>query len=253
MDMPFSKKSFFDAFSPKQAFVFGSVAALLILGTIGCVVLGVYVLRGGSGAPRTNVAANTANTAAAGAISALSAVSGTLAPITDSDHMTGSGDLTIVTYSDFQCPYCRGFDATMQQVMTEYVGKVRWVYRHFPLPISKHANAMGAAEASECAGEQGKFWEYAVKLFANQGTLGEATYATLAADLGLNTADFAACLSSDRMLVAIQEDQTGASAVGVKGTPFSFLISKDGTVQQIKGGAVKFATLKALLDQELAK
>lgn len=251
MDIPFTKKSFFDAFSPKQAFVFGSVAALLILGTIGCVVLGIYVFRGGSGARGTVVATNTANTAAAGATSALSVVSGTLAPITDSDHMTGSGDLTIVTYSDFQCPYCKGFDATMQQVMTDYAGKVRWVYRHFPL--SFHANAMGAAEASECAGEQGKFWEYAVKLFASQDTLGEATYATLAADLGLNTADFAACLSSDKMLTAIQEDQTGASAIGVKGTPSSFLISKDGAVQQIKGGAVKFATLKALLDQELAK
>lgn len=254
MDTPFSKKSFFDAFSSKQAFIFGCLAALLILGTIGCVVLGVYVIKGGSGdTARGNTAVNSAaNTnTAAGTTSPTGDVTGTLSPVTSNDHLTGSGDLTIVTYSDFQCPYCQGFDATMQQVMQEYAGKVKWVYRHFPL--SFHANAMGAAEAAECASEQGKFWEYAAKLFENQKTLGDATYTTIATDLGLNTGDFSTCLSSDKMLTAIQEDQTGASAAGVKGTPSSFLISKDGTVQQIKGGAVKFATLKTLLDQELAK
>jgi protein-disulfide isomerase len=251
MDIPFSKKSFFNALTPKQAFVFGIVTALLVLGTIGCVVLGVYVWRGGSSRLGADTAANTAATNTATTAPVTASVSGTLAPITADDHITGSGDITIITYSDFQCPYCKSFDTTMQQVMAEYAGRVKWVYRHYPL--SFHANAAAAAEAAECAGEQDKFWEYAAKLFENQKTLGDTTYTSIATELGLNVSDFSACLSSDRMLAAVQEDQVGASAVGVKGTPSSFLISQDGTVANIKGGAVKLATLKALLDQELAK
>jgi protein-disulfide isomerase len=96
-------------------------------------------------------------------------LTGALAAVSDSDYITGSGDLTIVTYTDFQCPYCQKFDATMQQIMKDFSGKVRWVLRNFPL--SFHDQAEAAAEAVECAGEQGKFWEYAVKVFENQSSL----------------------------------------------------------------------------------
>ena len=97
-------------------------------------------------------------------------VSGSLT-ITSSDHVNGdsSASIMIVTYSDFQSPYCSRFDSTMQQIMKEYSGKVKWVYRYFPL--SFHDQAQNAAEAAECASEQGKFWEYAAKLFANQSSM----------------------------------------------------------------------------------
>jgi len=255
MDTPFSKKSFFDAFSPKQAFIFGCVAALLILGTLGCLGLGAYVLRGGSGAViSANAAADkvaNTNTAPTGTTSPTTAVTGALAAVTSADHLIGSGDITIVTYSDFQCPYCKSFDTNMQKIMTDYAGKVKWVFRDFPL--SFHAEAQNAAEAAECAAAQGKFWEYAAKLFANQSALGEAIYKSIATEIGLNITDFDSCRSSDKMLAIISADQTAGSAAGVRGTPSSFIISKDGKVQQISGGAVPYATLKALLDKELAK
>lgn len=255
MDTPFAKKSFFDAFSPKQAFIFGCLAALLILGTLGCIGLGAYVFRGGSGAVvGVNAAVNSATdtyVAPTGTTSPTTNTVVSLPAITEVDHIIGSGSITIVTYSDFQCPYCKTFDTNMQKIMTDYAGKVKWVYRSFPL--SFHDEAQNAAEAAECAGAQGKFWEYASKLFANQSSLGEEIYNSIATELGLNTNDFASCRSSDKMLTVISNDQNSGSAAGVRGTPSSFLIGKDGVVQQIGGGAVPYATLKSLLDKELAK
>ena len=258
MDIIPNKKSFFDLLSSKQAFALGCVATVLVSGTIGCLVLGSYVWKGTGGPSSTTVAAaNTAaavNTAAAAGTasgSLTSAVSGTLAPVTAADHVTGSGDVSLVIYSDFQCPYCKSFDTSIQQVIKEYSTKVKVVFRNFPL--SFHENAMDAAEAAECAGEQGKFWEYAEKLFVNQTTLGEDLYKSIASEVGLNVGTFDTCRSSDKMLTAIQEDQTTASAAGVRGTPASFVIGKDGVAEQVKGGAVPFATLKTLLDQKLVK
>lgn len=255
--IPNSKKGFFDLLQPKQAFVLGCVCSLLIIGTIGCLGLGFYVWQGRSGSFDTTKTTNAANSnnAAAGAGNTATGTTAVdfskLPAVTSSDHVTGRGDITIVSYSDFQCPYCKTFDATMQQIMKDYSGKIKWVYREFPL--SFHNEAQNAAEAAECAGAQGKFWEYAAKLFANQSSLGEDFYKQTASDLGLNTTDFDSCRSSDKMLTVISDYQKGASTVGVRGTPSSFLISKDGTVQQIKGGAVSAATLKTLLDKELAK
>lgn len=85
--------------------------------------------------------------------------------VTDADHVEGdaSAKVTLVEYSDFECPYCMNHASTLKQILEEYSGKVRLVYRHFPL--SFHANAQLAAEASECAGDQGKFWEMHDKLF----------------------------------------------------------------------------------------
>lgn len=260
MDNPFHKKSFFDILSSKQAFILGCVSSVLVLGTVGCVVLGIYVWQSGnagrseSNIAATNTAANSntaANTATPNTPAATSEISGTLAAVSASDHVWGEGQLTLIVYSDFQCPYCKRFDDTLRQVMENYSGKVRNVFRHFPL--SFHDEAENAAEAAECAGEQNKFWEYAEGLFENQKTLGEETYTKLASDLKLNTTTFASCRSSDKMLAAIKEDQDTASAVGVRGTPASFLIDKNSQVKKINGGAVSYTALKGLLDQELAK
>lgn len=93
-------------------------------------------------------------------------------PVTDADHIRGSSDapITIIEYSDFQCPFCIRFHPTMLQVMAEYEGRVRWVYRHLPL-TAIHPEAEPAALAAECAGELGgndAFWQFADGLFANQ-------------------------------------------------------------------------------------
>jgi len=89
-----------------------------------------------------------------------------LTPVSTQDHITGTANasITIIEYSDFQCPFCKRFYPTTQQVLKDYQGKVRLVYRHFPL-TQIHPYAQAMAEASECAAEQGKFWEYVDALF----------------------------------------------------------------------------------------
>ncbi len=90
----------------------------------------------------------------------------TLTPISTKDHIRGkiNAPVTIVEYSDFSCPFCKQFHPSLVRALSEYDGKVRWVYRHFPL-INIHPHALSQAKAAECAGEQGKFWEYADALF----------------------------------------------------------------------------------------
>ena len=136
----------------------------------------------------------------------------------------------------------------MEQVMEQYKGKVKWVYRHYPL--SFHPQSQPAAEASECASEQGKFWEYAKGLFENQKSLGAEFYSKLAGDIGLNVSTFNTCLESDKYLSHIQQDLEGGSGAGVRGTPGSFLIDKDGNAQAIKG-ALPFSSIQPLIDEAL--
>ena len=104
--------------------------------------------------------------------------------------------VTIVEFSDFQCPFCSKAKVTVDEVMKGYGDKVRLVFRHFPL--SFHQDAPKAAEAAACANDQKKFWEYHDKLFANQGALEVDDLKKHAADLGLDTARFNECLDSGK-------------------------------------------------------
>jgi protein-disulfide isomerase len=103
--------------------------------------------------------------------------------------------VTIVEFADFQCPYCGVAEATLKQVLEKYKGKVQFGFRDFPLR-EIHPQAQSAAEASRCAGDQGKFWEYHDVLFANQGDLNQNAYAEHARKIGLDVAKFQACLDS---------------------------------------------------------
>jgi protein-disulfide isomerase len=145
----------------------------------------------------------------------------------------GSADapVTIVEFSDFQCPFCsRWVDDTYPALLQQYIdtGKVRIEFRDFPLE-SLHPNAMAAAVASRCAGEQGDFWGMHDLLFGRQdqwSSLADPseTFQSFAGELGLNTADFAACLTSGRFDAAIAQDLQDGQAAGISGTP-SFLIN----------------------------
>ena len=175
---------------------------------------------------------------------------GTVLPLSDADHVLGekNAPLTLIEYSDIECPYCQGFHATMLQILKDYQGKVKWVFRHFPL--SFHPQAKPAAEAAECAGEQGKFWEYINSLYENQTLLGADYYQTLAQNLKLDLTKFTSCLASDKYLSRIDQDTQGGSQAGVTGTPGSFLIGKDGSAQTIKG-ALPYSSIKAMIDAAL--
>ncbi|MBI4256545.1 DsbA family protein [Candidatus Uhrbacteria bacterium] len=247
-------KSFFDALPSKQAFWLGFVTAILALGTLGFILLGSCVLGGDCSVEAFRIADNedsgtTAQVAIAEADVPAPTATGVPA-VTEADHIRGNVDapITIIEYSDFQCPYCSRFHPTMLQVMEEYTDSVRWVYRHFPL--SFHPEATPAALAAECASEQGKFWEYADALFENQSSLGSEYYATLAADLGLNTTQWQDCFNTEKYNDVIEAQAQSGGAAGVSGTPGSFVIDQDGNAIPIKG-ALPFSSVAAAIDSVL--
>jgi len=173
----------------------------------------------------------------------------------DDDPMLGNKDakVTIVEFSDFQCPFCkRLFDTTYPNLKKDYIdtGKVKLVYRDFPLDF--HQNAHISAESAECADEQGKFWPYHDTLFAKQdewGTLADADaktkFVTYASSLGLNSGTFKSCLDSGKYKAEVDKDLTDGKAIGVTGTP---TLVVNGTVIV---GAQPYETFKAAIDAEL--
>jgi protein-disulfide isomerase len=148
----------------------------------------------------------------------------------DDDAVLGKEDapVTIIEFSDYQCPFCgRHFTQTYPQLKKDYVdtGKIKIVFRDFPLN-SIHPQAQKAAEAAECAGEQGKYWEMHDKLFENQGALDVASLKSYAQTLGLNTADFNSCLDSGKMASEVAKDLSDGQSYGVQGTPAFFVEGK---------------------------
>jgi len=127
--------------------------------------------------------------------------------------------VTIVEFSDFECPFCRRAEATVKQVLDRYQDQVRFVYRHFPLEI--HPRARPAAEAAACADEQGHFWEYHEKLFA--GGLEDADLQRYASELGLDAAAFQQCVSQHKTKDVVGADLEAGKAAGVSGTPAFFV------------------------------
>lgn len=173
------------------------------------------------------------------------------------DHIRGdkNAKVFVIEYSDFECPFCKRFHPTMQQLFSDYQGKVAWVYRHFPL--SFHANAQKEAEASECASEQGgndAFWKYADKILERTTSNGTGFALTdlvpLAKEIGLDDAKFKSCLDSGKYAKHVQQDEQEGQAAGVTGTPGSIIWTKDGKSQLISG-AVPLSSLKAVIDQSL--
>jgi predicted DsbA family dithiol-disulfide isomerase len=131
--------------------------------------------------------------------------------------------VTIVEFSDFQCPFCSRAEPIVRQVLERYPEQVRLVYRHMPLD-SIHPRARPAAEAAVCAEEQGRFWEYHEKLFANQGALADQQLELYASELNLDMEAFAQCLQRPEVKARVQGDVEAAEAAGVKGTP-AFLVN----------------------------
>ena len=168
----------------------------------------------------------------------------------EKDHLRGNPEapVTIVEFSDFQCPFCERFHKTVQQVLADYPDQVRWVYKHFPLD-SIHSQARSAAEASECAWEQKGnkgFWQFADLLFENQQKLGKGLYQELAKELGLDEEQFNTCLSSRKYKDKVEVDYQQGIKAGVRGTPGSFV-----NEQEIPG-AVPYETLKSAVERVLS-
>lgn len=182
-------------------------------------------------------------------------VVGNIRPVTEQDHVRGTGqaDVTIIEYSDLECPFCKQFHQTLAQVMQDYPNDVRWVYRHFPL-AQIHSQAEKEAMATECAAEQGKFWELTDKIFAvtpaNNG-LNLADLPKLAREAGVaNITQFEACLAANKYADRIQADLADAQVAGGQGTPHTVLLTADGQKVPLIG-AQPLPTVKAEIDKLL--
>lgn len=153
--------------------------------------------------------------------------------------------VTIVEYSEFQCPFCSRVGPTIKQIMDEYGDKVRIVFRHFPLGM--HNRAIPAAEAAQCAHDQGKFWEYHDKLFENQRALADENLKQYAADLGLDTEKFNSCYDAGKHRDDVKKMMDSGTAAGVTGTPAFFINGR------FLSGAQPFDAFKTIIDNELSR
>jgi predicted DsbA family dithiol-disulfide isomerase len=153
--------------------------------------------------------------------------------------------VTIVEFSDFQCPYCSRVNPAIAQALQVYGDQVRVVFRQFPLNI--HPQAQKAAEGSLCANDQGKFWELHDAMFADQRNLSVDQIKAKAAAVGLEAESFAACLDGGKYAPKVAADMAAGSAAGVSGTPALFVNGR------FLNGAVPFEQIAKLVDDELAR
>ncbi len=181
-------------------------------------------------------------------------------PVTEDDHIRGNPNaaVTLVEYSDYDCPFCKNFHETMKQIMAEYGtdGKVAWVYRHFPLQ-QLHPNASTISHASECvaelAGNEG-FWTFSDLVFGER-TTNEPTkldrLEEFAITAGTEASAYQECMTSNRHQTDVQEDFDNALAIGARGTPHTIVIVGD--QQGVINGAQPYASVKAVIDNLLGQ
>lgn len=174
-----------------------------------------------------------------------------VAPISIRDHVRGENNapVAIIEYSDFECPYCKEVHPLLKEILETYKGEVKWVYRHFPLP--NHSFAQAAAEASECAGEQGKFWEYADTLFATQSLFSDDYFLSLALKMGIDRANFEDCMSKGRYRWKVEQERIQAITAGATGTPFSIVLFQGQSLPI--SGAFSRESITQMLDSILGK
>lgn len=171
-------------------------------------------------------------------------------------HLPVKGDdkakVTIVEFADFQCPFCeRFFKDAEAGIIKDYVdtGKAKFAFRHYAF---LGPESTWAAEATECANEQGKFWEYHDYLYTHQGQENSGAFSKdklegFAGTLGLDTNKFKSCLETDKYADKVKQDQTDGQTAGVNGTPATFING------QLVSGAQPYSNFKTLIDAELAK
>lgn len=175
----------------------------------------------------------------------------------DNDAFLGNekAKVTVIEFSDFQCPFCRSFwRDTIPQLKKEYIdtGKIKFVYRDYPLDF--HPGAKPAAEGAECARDQGKFWELHDKIFQEQDKQGQGTIQFTKTDvvrwagqIGLNMSQFNRCLDSGKYKAEVEKDVADGTAAGVSGTPTTFINGRSLV------GAQPYSSFKSIIDEELSK
>ena len=154
--------------------------------------------------------------------------------------------VTIVKFEDYQCPFCKQVQPTFNELLSRYNGKVRLVHKDLPLE-SLHPQARQAAEAARCAYEQGKFWEYHDKLYANSPKASSDDLKSYAKDVGLNVDSFDRCFASGKYKAVVQRDLNEGAQLGLTGTPTFFINGRE------LSGNQPFEAFEAIIDEELAR
>jgi protein-disulfide isomerase len=235
--------------TPQLAFIFG-----LIAGVAATAVVTIFLVLPNAGKTKTAATTTTTNTSGT-----TQPTYGDVKAVSDEDNLRGDANakLTLIEYSDYECPFCKTFHPTMQRVLEDYDGQVAWVYRHFPL--SFHANAPKEAEAALCVSDLGgndKFWEFSDALFARTASNGTGfaldQLAPLAKEIGVDEAKFTDCLNSGRMAARITANMTDGQGAGASGTPTTFIVGPDGKTITAIPGALPYESIKTQLDQILA-
>jgi protein-disulfide isomerase len=175
------------------------------------------------------------------------------------DHIRGNPDakVSLIEYSDFECPFCKRFHPTAKKLVETYGGKVNWVYRHFPLAFH-NPGAQKEAEASECAAELGgndAFWKYADLIYQRTHSNGKGFPLTglvpLAKEIGLDGKKFQACLDSGKMAARVAEDSNEGVRIGITGTPGNVLLNNETGAVALKPGAFPLEVMKGEIDHLL--
>lgn len=177
--------------------------------------------------------------------------------ISETDHIRGdkNAPIKIVEFSDLECPFCKNFHDTMKRILSEYNGKVAWIYRHFPI-AQLHPKAEKSAEASECAAEIGgeeKFWAYVDRYFEitpSNNQIDLAKLPQIAEDIGLDRGQFENCLNSGKFKEKINSQTQDAINSGANGTPYSVIINQNNEKSAING-AYPYEQIKLIIKEAL--
>jgi protein-disulfide isomerase len=158
---------------------------------------------------------------------------------------TADGPITIVEFADYQCPFSARVTATIDELLSEYPGKIRFYFRHYPLPF--HPDAKPAAEAALAAEAEGKFWEMHDKLFANSRNLKREDLERYAVELGLDMTRFKQALDTRQYQGRVEDDLNTALKAGARGTPAFFINGR------LLSGARPLEAFKEVVEEELAE
>jgi len=185
----------------------------------------------------------------------LSVTADNVRAVEDSEHILGNiaAAVTIIEYSDYECPFCQRVHPTLKQIVEDFDGDVRWVFRHFPL-TSIHSRALDASIAADCIANIGgndAFWTFTDAVFSNQQHLGTELYERLAVSLGISVDAFRLCQNDSSVRDAIQVNYQNALDSGGRGTPFIIVTNKNGDTFPFSG-ALPYAHIKSIIEQALA-
>ena len=245
--------SMFQGASPKLTFLFGLIAGVALTAIVGLAI----ILPRAYGPTKSKA---TATTTTDTNTTAPAQTYNDVKPVSSSDYMRGdkNAKLTLIEYSDLECPYCKSFHPTMQQILADYKGQVNWVFRDFPL--SFHANAEKEAEASLCIGKLGgndKYWSFIDKIYERTTSNGTGFALTalgpLAKEVGVNQDKFQSCLDSGEMAQTVKDESADGTTGGVQGTPTTLIVDQNGKTINGIPGAYPVDQAKSIIDAVLAK